>query len=593
MMVQNPPCPPLEKGETICWRDRGKLFDGESMVEDLVNSEEEVLAKLAPQELSLRLMGLPAKKRLEAVLSRPDAAAVVAELPVQDFFFFVKELGADDALPILALGKVEQLVHLFDLEWWEKDCIQPAKALQWLERLAMASEEKLLAWLYHADFELLTVLFGKWLRVVVAPEDIDLLEASEELPKHTLDDQYFWETQFLQFEDFLGRLLSLLFEVHSGFYRELMNHVIWVSEAEMEEDAYRFSRGRLEDQAIPDFYDALQIYSAIRPGEIEPGKDAVVRMSAPASTPSFALALLPGEELLNQALSGIEDAEKIDTLRLELAALANKVILADQLALDEPRALHWAIEKVAAYVNLGLDLMSHGSLAKAVKILEEVFLEYLFRLAHTQLVKLKASLRELIDRGWPAGWPTGLKCLDADWLEAAELLLQKTPRLFRPVSGPDSSRTEGFFKTRRDLAQAGHLVDVLHALGPLLGSLSTQPAELQEKLWQEGQIRRIEDLTLGILIWTAAAQFQIHGTWEVAPLNMNRWAEEFGLLQPAVIEKSIRAWVERIMPDAPQRELIKTYLEPLFQEYAQEMLPFTPDKPPDPRLVRFFMFEEE
>ena len=169
------------------------------------DSDERDLSRLAPQELSQLLMGLPPKKRLEVVLSRTDAEAVVAALPVQDFFFFVKEIGPDDAAPLLALGQVEQVIHLFDLEWWDKDQIQPAKSLQWLQRLASASEEKLLGWLYQADFELLVALFKKWIRVELTPEDIDPLEATDQLPRNTLDDQFYWETQYLQFEDFLSQ----------------------------------------------------------------------------------------------------------------------------------------------------------------------------------------------------------------------------------------------------------------------------------------------------------------------------------------------------------------------------------------------------
>ena len=67
-------------------------------------SEEEAVMEIAPRALSRQLMALPAGKRLEAILARPDAAAVVAALPVQDFFFSVKELGPDDAWPLLALG---------------------------------------------------------------------------------------------------------------------------------------------------------------------------------------------------------------------------------------------------------------------------------------------------------------------------------------------------------------------------------------------------------------------------------------------------------------------------------------------------------
>jgi hypothetical protein len=563
------------------------------MTENPSNIEALNGAMLTAQKLSRQLMGLPAARRLAAVLSHTDAEAVVASLPVQDFFFFVKEIGPDDATSLLALGQAEQLVHLFDLEWWERDDLQPAKALQWLERLASASEEKLLAWLYQADFELLVALFKKWTRVVLTPEDVDPLEASEQLPKHTLDDQFYWETQFLQFEDFLGRLLNLLFEVNSGFYRELMNHVIWASEAEFEEEAARFHRARLQDQAIPDFHDATEIYRALRPGEIGHDKDAAALPGATTSTPLFAVAMLPEKDLLPTALGEIQDRCVIDTLCLELASLANKVVVADRLVLDEPEALRLAVGKVAAYINLGLDILSRGSLKRAVKILEEVFLEHLFRLAHTQIAQLKGRLQRVLQRGWLSRWPAGLKCLDTDWMEAAELLLQKTPRLIRPASGSKPTPEEDFFRERRDLLQVVHFLDVLPALGPLFESLKVERTELSERWWQEGQIRRLEDVTLGVLIWTAAAHFQTSGSWEVAPVKLQRWPEWFGLLGPEVLEQSIRAWVERILSEAQQRDLVAAYLEPLFQEYAQEMAPFLASHPPDPRLVKFFIFEEE
>jgi len=558
-------------------------------------SEEEAVMEIAPRALSQQLMALPAGKRLEAILARPDAAAVVAALPVQDFFFSVKELGPDDAWPLLALGEVQQLVHLFDLEWWEKDVIQPAKALQWLERLAMASEEKLLAWLYQADFELLTALFKKCLRVVVAPEDIDLLEAGEQLPKHTLDDQYFWETPYLQFEDFLERLLRLLFEVHPGFYRELMNHLIWVPEAGVEEDAYRFTQARLEDQAIPAYEDALRIYSSIGPGELETLKDLEIMESSEASQPVFALALLSGDDLLSTALAGIHEPRLVATLCLELASLANKVIRADRLALDEPQVLRQAVQKAGAHVNLGLDLMSRGNPQKAGKILERIFLEHLFRLAHTQLLKVKGRFRQLVDRGWLAAWPAGFTCLEPDWTQAAELLLQRTPRLIRPAAEPStvSAPREDFFRNRQDLAQADRFIEIIAALGPLFDALAARPEELTARLWQEGQVRGLEDLTLGTMILTAAAQSRISGKWHVEPLPVEQWAEGFGRLQPADMAPTIRSWVDKLVPDADERELVGAYLNPLLDEYTQEMLPFDSDHPPEPRLVKFFMFQRQ
>jgi hypothetical protein len=563
------------------------------MIRNLPDIDGRDITGLGSHELSQQLMGIPAKKRLEAVLSRTDAEAVVASLPVQDFFFFVKEIGPDDAGSLLALGQVEQLVHLFDIEWWNKDQLQPAKALQWLERLASASEDNLLKWLYQADFELLVVLFKKWVHVVSVPEDIDLLEAREQLPKHTLDDQFFWETQYLQFEDFLSRLLNLIFEVHPGFYRELMNHIIWASGPQLEEEACRFNRARLEDQAIPGFYDALDIYRTINPKEIDHNKDAVALMPTSPSPPAFAVVLLPKKDLLHAALERIQDVRDTDAFQLELASLANKVIIADQLALDEADTLRQAMAKVSAYVNLGLDIMSHGNLEDAVKIVPMVFLEHLFRLAHTRVMRLKSRLQQLIQHGWVSRWPTGLKSLETDWMESAELLLQKTPQLVRWIPGAGSIPGEDFVRDRQDLSQVKHFVDVISAMEPIAESLSMQPEELSTRLWQHGQIRRLEEVTLGVMIWTAAANFQIKGRWEVEPMRVNRWLEIFGLLGPEVMAQAIRSWVEGIVHDKPQRNLIAVYLDPLFQEYTQEMSSFFPGNPPDPRLVKFFIFEEE
>jgi tetratricopeptide (TPR) repeat protein len=373
----------------------------------VIDLEERRLEKLAPVQLSRHLMRLPVKKRLDLILSRTDAQEVVAAMPVQDFFISIQELGPEDALPLLALARVEQINHLFDLEWWHKDRIQPAKAVEWLERLSRASDERLLAWLYVADFELLTASFKGWIGVYTMPEDdTDLLEAREQLPKNTLDDTYYWEARYPQYEDFLRRVLSLLFEVNFGFYKELMNHVLWALDVEVEEAAYRFHRGRLEDEAIPDYYDALEIYRSIRQDEI--GRNKSFAAGENETSPAFALALIQERDLLSRALERIQDVATLDALQWELASLANKVVVADQVPYDSPEALHGAVDKVGAYVSLGLDLKTGGNLDLAVKALKEVLLEHLFRLAPTQVMKRRERLRVGVASGWRAKWPLGI-----------------------------------------------------------------------------------------------------------------------------------------------------------------------------------------
>lgn len=561
---------------------------------NLLELDEKRLQRLSPRELGSHLMRLPAKKRMEVILSREDAEAVVAALAPQDFYFSVKEIGSSDASPLLALASVEQMNHLFDLEWWQKDALNPAQAVDWLERLAGASEEKLLAWIYHADFELLVTLFKRWISVATAPEDIDPLEARDSLPPHTLEDLYFWECLYPQYEGFIKHLLSLIFEVNPGFYGELMSSILFSVSTEVEEDAYRFHKGRLEDQGIPDFYDALDIYRSLSPEEISLRKEPALLSEESGARPSFALALVSYGDLLGAALQELNDPLLLGALQMELASLANKVIVADQLSLDHPEALRQGVDKALAHVNLGLDMRSSGNLKLAEKVLENVFLEHLFRWGQEEVIRLRNRLQQIVREGWLSRWPSGMKCLDAVWLESAELLAQKTPRLLRSVPASRPLPQEDFFRTRGDLAQGKRFTDMVAALGPVFDALEVDSGSLGGRLWHEGLIRSLEDATLGGMIWTAAAQFQGKGAWKVAPIPVTQWPHYFPVLTPARMEETIRSWLETVRMDTSNFALVWEYLEPLFREYFEDMGRLAGDAPPpDARLMKFFMFSGE
>jgi hypothetical protein len=393
-----------------------------------------------------------------------------------------------------------------------------------------------------------------------------------------------------QYEDFFKQLLGMIFEVHYGFYKELMNNIIWAVDAEIEEGAYRFHKGRLEDRAIPDFYDALDIYRSLEPDEIRSDKS----IAAPGDSntaPSFALAVVPADDLLGRALQQISDSSLIEGLQLELASLANKVVVADQVPADSPEAIRGAVDKTAAYVNLGLHLAGGDSEGNALKALGEVFLEHLFRLAQTRIMRLRNRMLLLYSQGWISKWPHKLSCLDPGWMESAELLLRKTPRLRSHFEAAVADR-EDYFRTPADLNRGEHFVNVVQSLGEVFRRLSAEPEQLDMALWQEGQIRELADVTIGNMLWTAAAQHLLTGRWEVEPIPKDAWAEAYPSLAPAGIEKSIRAWINQSIPAKDTIRDLESYLAPLFRAYEEEMASFEGENPPEPRLVRFFLFKE-
>lgn len=559
---------------------------------EILNLEEKRLEKLPPRELAGHLMMLPAKRRLDLILQHADARSVVAAIGMHDFYFSVLEIGPDDSLPFLALADTGQLNHLFDIEWWQKDSLQASNAISWFDRLQRASEENLLAWLYKADFELLVALFKKWIRVLITPEDVDPLEAREQLPKNTLDDVYFWEPVYPQYEELLTRVLSLLFEIHQGFYRELMNHVIWVTDNAMEEEAYHFHRARLEENGIPDFYDALEIYRSIAPGEIASGKKAVDIMPEESAPPSFALALVPEGEVLSVALAAIEDRALAYSLQLELALLANKAVVADQVSTESPAALRNAVAKTAAYVNLGLELLSGGDRETAVKALEDVYLEHLFRLAQTRVGEIRNRLGEIVRRGWLSEWPEGIRCLDREWMEQAELLLGKTPMLLRPASVPGSAPGEDYFRKESDFRLADRFIRTVALLAVPYRALNPHPDMIGNSLLPGSQIPGLADVTLGAMILTAAAQFLMTKHRALQPIPVSQWPVLFPLAQPEPLREAVGDWVLKLLPHEREHSLVFDYVDSILKAYSEEMPAFSGTSLPDPHMVGFFLFTE-
>jgi hypothetical protein len=565
------------------------------MPADIVELRERRLGKLKPAQLARELMSLPAKRRLKLIVERPDAQSVVAALDVNDFFYTVQEIGAEDSLPLLALASIEQMNHLFDIEWWRKDTVEPAKALTWIERLRKAGGSKLLEWLSAADFELLVSLFKRWIEVGIAPEDIDLVEAAEQLPPMTIDNLYFWESRYPQYDDLITHLLTTIFETNYGFFKELMNNVLYASTPEVEESAHQFHRARLEDHAIPDFYDALEIYRSIGPDEFAL-KKVSRKTDQDQPIPSFALALLSEGDLFARAASRIEDPGLLEILQFEMAALANKVIVADQLSPDNAEALGRAAGKALAYVNLGLESRSGANIEKAAEILRDNFLEHLFRLAQAEVAKIRGRLQSIVQSGWLSQCTAGIKCLDAEWFDAAEELLARTPRILKSRAGGSASvvlPAYDFFRTPQDLARGAHIVDVIGCAGDLYQLLSAHTGETWQRLWTEGLVQAPEEITLGVMVLTAAANSLISGKWRAAPLSRVAWPEVFRLLQPPAIDRAVMDWIHRSVPDRERKSFAQAYLTPILRDYDFEMRPFSGQNPPQMHLVKFFMFLDD
>ena len=136
-------------------------------------------------------------------------------------------------------------------------------------------------------------------------------------------------------------------------YYSLMQGTMWAEESDLEEWAYRWRTGRLQDEGIPDYYEALEAYhvvaveplDALPPVPLEsPGVPASAEESG--LVPSYAWSLTPSGSLLAQALRGDFTPATVERLCWEMVSLCNKAVVLDQVDFADTTAVRASLECV-------------------------------------------------------------------------------------------------------------------------------------------------------------------------------------------------------------------------------------------------------
>jgi len=335
-------------------------------------------ALLAPQPFWATLSPTTVKQRIEQLLAAPDSAALVQALSPVEYTVLLKA-APDMRAMLLQLGHPEQIRTVLDLDCWHKDTLQSPRVLEWLEALQHSGEDICVQTLQALDSEMLSVVLHRHIRVNAA------LPSEEEEDPGPYDEVLSNELYRVAFVDpdsplneRVAEFLRLLRMTDLDMYYSLMQGTMWAEESDLEEWAYRWRTGRLQDEGIPDYYEALEAYHVV---EVEP-LDALPPVpleppGVPASAeesglvPSYAWSLTPSGSLLAQALQGDFTPATLERLCWEMVSLCNKAVVLDQVDFADTTAVRASLECVHAYVNIGLEYLSNQVPRQLVPLLTE------------------------------------------------------------------------------------------------------------------------------------------------------------------------------------------------------------------------------
>ena len=375
---------------------------------------------LEVQKAQALFNAMPLEEKINVVLSAPwlqrqkliilaeNPEELVRALPEDEVYWTVKEIGLEDALPIISHLSFEQLQYNMDIDCWTKDLIDMAAVTRWFKVLLRCREEQVLEWVSRADERFLNFAFKKLFNVYRLSDDIDLSEASDLLPSWTIDGLYYF-----QFADEEARMvaipfLHLLYRSDSKYFYFLMENTRWVSAIELEEDVLRMRQRRMAEQGFPELDEAWQVYQPLSLKEMKELQErGHRRLPVQETSPSthqwlrYRFTLDTRNRFVHAALKHIEDPHIAAKVQQEIISLANTVMIADCIAVREHQDKQAAFSKVMGYVSIGLDYVSRHDAEAAVRLLEETPAFLLFRAGYSQALDLRSRAlgicRELRD----------------------------------------------------------------------------------------------------------------------------------------------------------------------------------------------------
>jgi hypothetical protein len=336
-------------------------------------------------------------RRADELFSSPHPDRAIRDLPPDEFFYVLAEVGFPDALEVLQYGTPEQVQVALDFVLWDRDQLSAERTAEWLAAMVQAPQPALAAWLRGLDVELVALILRRRARIY----DLSLDELPDE-PEGTFlnTPDGLFTLDLLGEEDQVSdtaRLIDALYREDRDYARKLLVGTRAEIDTELEDLAYRWRSGRMADLGFTDFYEALAVYSELDPTTVRIGTEPPPRVRPLGEAARESHLRLPGalaERLAGtspfaRALQGVGSPEELAEIHFALVALCNRALSADRVAPGDHETLSAVLARVAATLDLAVEFLARGNEERQVAAVRTVPLVRLFQLGVSVIGKVR------------------------------------------------------------------------------------------------------------------------------------------------------------------------------------------------------------
>jgi hypothetical protein len=515
-----------------------------------------------------RLATFPAKRRVAEIVADPQARELVQAMAEEELYLTFKEVGDYEGLPLLELASPDQRQYVTDLDFWQKDEFNRERALDWVALLLEAGPAALKTWLRENDSELICLILKKWVRV----HRWDRQQDPEEPPFFSLEQSYYLEFTEPRREKVLKRFLTALAEDDLASYHQILENVAWRTDADFEDHLLHFRTARLAEKGFPDLDEAHAVYAPLSPERFTT-MEAAGRLYTPKALedarlpPEYALVRQPEGTLLRAAMGEVRGRRDLDRIKRELAALANRVLVADGKTPDDVAAVESSLGKVAGYISIGLERLVAWDVRRAGELVAKAPLTFLFQVGFEGVLKLQEQAETRV-MAWLRACGLPLAFLGEPLNAEIQGLLRKRPK--RHGGSRAGEPLDEEFASLGHLRELERAVQTAHLVGGVL--LALMPAADWTAGWNALELPEPEEaplLTWRTVLLSAFARGVLSSRFvpeRLAPAEIRGFLEK--IWEP-------RSRPSRVAP--PWKRELATWLGGLVHRPPEEMEPVVAD----------------